>query len=213
MHIGRHKVALEGIGCLWSSVSASLPFAIAPANTLVSCIDPVPDPGQYIVIPTLTQKKLAASSAAFYTSPALNLTTLQGRPDRPVQMANLKCKAGDIPKFLLILHGLPRNMENMLNINRQRPEPRLELAYALDETSRPMIQNSISVPQTIAILLDQHDHSIFGYLKFARSLGQNAQYYPRHGSLSGDQFRAVWALKDHADEEIKTWLKQARDLG
>ena len=64
--------------------------------------------------------------------------------------------------------------------------------------------------KAITILLDQHNDEIFAYLKFARSLRQNILYSPGHGSLSLDQYRAVWALRNCSDVDIRTWLKEAR---
>ena len=70
-----------------------------------------------------------------------------------------------------------------------------------------------SEQQAITILLGQHDDDIFAYLRFARSLSQNAHYSLGHGPLSEDQVRAVWALRGYADDKIRAWLDQARKLG
>ena len=114
------------------------------------------------------------------------------------------------------------------------------LAHALDEPpslSPPLAQNNAErgafrnstigiSPQNngartrpehqaaITILLDQQDDIIFAYLRFARSLNRNVnvQYFSGHGSLSSDQVLAVCALRDCNDNEIKAWLKQAREL-
>lgn len=108
------------------------------------------------------------------------------------------------------------------------------LAHALDEPSplspqnNPAIRNpTITIsPQNngartrpeqqaaITILLDQQDDIIFAYLRFARSLNRNVnvQYFSGHGSLSSDQVLAVCALRDCNDNEIRAWLKQAREL-
>ncbi|CAD6588548.1 MAG: hypothetical protein ASARMPRED_003594 [Alectoria sarmentosa] len=69
-----------------------------------------------------------------------------------------------------------------------------------------------SEQQAITILLGQHDDDIFAYLRFARSLSQNAHYSLGHGPLSEDQVRAVWALRGYADDKIRAWLDQARKL-
>ena len=92
------------------------------------------------------------------------------------------------------------------------------LAYALDQTSRLSAQNSLPLDKAtarseqhkaITSLLNQHDDSIFAYLRFARALDQN---FPGHGSLSSDQVLAVRALRHCDDDEIKTWLGQARKI-
>lgn len=99
------------------------------------------------------------------------------------------------------------------------------LACSLDEAPASLAQNQASPSGTaqshnepftrlkaISILLDQHDDDVFAYLRFARSLHQNVLYFPGHGSLSVDQYLAIWALRDCSDVEIKTWLKEARKL-
>ena len=103
-----------------------------------------------------------------------------------------------------------------------RQAPDSGLAYALDQASRLSAQNSLSLDsldkatagserqKAITSLLNQHDDSIFAYLRFARSLDQN---FPGHGSLSSDQVLAVRALRHCDDDEIKTWLGQARKIG
>ena len=112
----------------------------------------------------------------------------------------------------------------MLKLDKlQRPVP--GLAHTLDEPSfqqdypislTPQNNKSATAglePQkAITIVLDQHDDIIFAYLRLARSLNQNMHYPPSHGSLSNDQFLAVKALRDCADDEIRTWLEQAREL-
>lgn len=90
------------------------------------------------------------------------------------------------------------------------------LAPALDETSPPLAQNNngtetSSEQPAIQILLNQTDEDVFAYLRFARSLDPSIHYSPGHGSLSSDQFSAIWALRDFADDEIRTWLDQARE--
>ncbi|KAF6219497.1 hypothetical protein HO133_003965 [Letharia lupina] len=90
------------------------------------------------------------------------------------------------------------------------------LAHALDRPSPSLAQNSATTrlePQkAITILLDQHDKIIFAYLRLARSLSPSLHYFPGHGSLSSDQVLAVGALRDYADDKIRTWLEQARKL-
>ena len=92
------------------------------------------------------------------------------------------------------------------------------LAHALDQTPRLSAQNSLPLDKAtarseqhkaITSLLNQHDDSIFAYLKFARSLDQN---FPGPGSLSNDQILAVRALSPCDDDEIRTWLGQARKI-
>lgn len=120
----------------------------------------------------------------------------------------------------------------MTSFNRLQ-QSTLGLAHALEDPfplSPPLVQNpaiSITIsPQyngvrtrpeqhaAITILLDQQDDIIFAYLRFARSLNRNVnvQYFSCHGSLSSDQVLAVCALRDCDDNEIKAWLKQAREL-
>ena len=100
------------------------------------------------------------------------------------------------------------------------------LAYALNQPSPSLAQSpAIALPprnnttthseqqKAITVLLDQHDYDIFAYLRVARSLDENVHYFPGHGSLSSDLVLAVWALRACADDEIRTWLEQARELG
>ena len=99
--------------------------------------------------------------------------------------------------------------------------PASGLAYALDQIPRLPAQNSLSLDsldkatarseqqKAITSLLNQHDDSIFAYLRFARSLDQN---FPGHGSLSSNQVLAVRALSHCDDDEIRTWLGQARNI-
>ena len=110
----------------------------------------------------------------------------------------------------------------MLNIDRRLQSATSGLACSLDSASASLAQDPASPSGThlepltrlkaISILLDQHDDNIFAYLRFARSLHQNVLYFPGHGSLSLDQYLAIWALRDCSDVEIKTWLKEARKL-
>lgn len=90
------------------------------------------------------------------------------------------------------------------------------LAHALERPSPSLAQNSATTrlePQkAITILLDQHDKIIFAYLTLARSLSPSLHYFPGHGSLSSDQVLAVGALRDYADDKIRTLLEQARKL-
>ena len=114
----------------------------------------------------------------------------------------------------------------MLNLSGL-PAPVPGLAHALDEPSPPLAQNFPISPlqqdnnsaiahlepqQAITLLLDQHDDNIFAYLRFVRSLDQNVHYSPGHGPLSSHQVAAVGALRNCADDEIRTWLEQARKL-
>ena len=103
----------------------------------------------------------------------------------------------------------------MASIERMQA-PASGLAYALDQTSGLSAQNPLSLDKAtarseqqkaITSLLNQHDDSIFAYLKFVRSLDHNL---PGHGSLSNDQVLAVRALSHCDDNEIRTWLGQAR---
>ena len=99
--------------------------------------------------------------------------------------------------------------------------PASGLAYALDQTSRLSAQTSLSLnsldkatarseqQKAITSLLNEHDDSIFAYLRFARSLGHSLN---GHGSLSNDQVLAVQALSHYDDDEIRTWLGQARKI-
>ena len=64
----------------------------------------------------------------------------------------------------------------------------------------------------ITVLLNYPDDIVFAYIKFARSLHQNLYYSPGHRSLSREQVLAVSALRDCSDDEISTWLNQARKL-
>lgn len=113
----------------------------------------------------------------------------------------------------------------MLNIDRRLQSATSGLACPLDQASASLARNPASPLGTahshyeplhrlkaISILLDQHDDNIFAYLRFARSLHQNVPYFPGHGSLSLDQYLAIWALRDSSDVEIRTWLKEARKL-
>ena len=109
----------------------------------------------------------------------------------------------------------------MLNLGLQGSHS--GLAHALDEPSfsldpglTPQINNNatahVELQKAITILLHQPDDIIFAYLTFARSSNQNIHYYSRRGSLSEAQFGAVQALRDRPDDEIRTWLRQARKL-
>ena len=63
--------------------------------------------------------------------------------------------------------------------------------------------------KAIRVLLPHHDDSILAYLRYDRSLYQNGS---GHGSLSNDQVLAVRALSHYDDDEIRTWLGQARKI-
>ncbi len=82
----------------------------------------------------------------------------------------------------------------------------LNLSGLQDATAHVELQKAITV------LLHQHDDVIFAYLRFARSSSQNTHYSSGHGSLSSAQFLAIWALRDCVDDEIRTWLEEARKL-
>ena len=98
----------------------------------------------------------------------------------------------------------------------QGPVP--SLANTLDEPSFSLAQNypipiaPLEPQKAITILLDQRDDIIFAYLTFARSSNHKPLYFPGNGSLSREQFLAVCALRDCADDEIRIWLEQARKL-
>lgn len=121
--------------------------------------------------------------------------------------------------FHTFLHFLDQGRERMLNIDKSATSG---LACPLDEASASWAQSSASPNGThlepltrlnaVGILLDQHDDNVFAYLRFARSLHQNVPYFPGDGSLSLDQYLAIWALRDCSDVEIRTWLKEARKL-
>ncbi len=104
----------------------------------------------------------------------------------------------------------------MLNLDGLQG-PHSGLAHALDEPSFSLDPGllataRVELQKAITTLLHQHDDIIFAYLRFARSSNQNTHYSSGHGSLSSAQFLAVWALRDCADDEIRTWLEEARKL-
>lgn len=100
----------------------------------------------------------------------------------------------------------------MLNLERLQG-PVSGLVSALDEMPPSEATADVLEPQrAITTLLDQHENNILAYLKFARSQAQFVRDFPGHGSLSRDQVLAVEALKDFADDTIRTWLEQAQKL-
>ena len=102
------------------------------------------------------------------------------------------------------------------------------LASELDQSFPSLAQNSaitlspqnstscaiepLTSSKAITFLLDQNDDDAIAYLKFARSLNQNLQCPPDYGSLSADQVRAVWTLKDCSEVDIRARLREARTL-
>ena len=104
----------------------------------------------------------------------------------------------------------------MPNLEKMHAPPASRLAYTLNQGPRLPAQSSFSLDEAttkseqqkaITSLLDQHNDSIFAYLRFARSLDQT---FSGHGSLSNKQVQAVRALSHCDDAEIRTWLRQAR---
>ena len=96
--------------------------------------------------------------------------------------------------------------------------PASGLAHPLGQPSRLSAQNSLSLDEAtvrseqqkaITNLLDHQDDSIFAYLRFDRSLDQS---FPGHGTLSSDQVLAIRVLRHCDDDEIRTWLSQAREI-